>query len=86
MISLGEIFKTLEDLGEVNVKVATHAMDRQEGSAAVLLRPEKKVCFVLDPVSDKKKKKVSVKLYLTHVLQKTTHKPVEYARVKSLKS
>ena len=58
MISLGEVFKALEDLGEVNIKVATHALDRQEGCATVLLRPEKKVCFVLDPVSDKKKKKV----------------------------
>ena len=56
VISFKGLTKTLQNLGEINVKVSTHVTDKQDGGGSVF-RSEKVVCFVLDPPKEPKKKK-----------------------------
>ena len=49
-----EAIKTLENLGEVNVKLACHSMAKDNG--ILVIRPDKAVCFSLDPLKEKKRK------------------------------
>ena len=55
VISFKEFIKTLQNVGEINSKISTHASDKQD-SGSMLFRSEKQVCFALDPPKDKKKK------------------------------
>ena len=61
VISFKELIKTLQNLGEINVKVSTHISDKQDGGGS-LFRSEKVVCFALDPPKEPKKKAMGPKL------------------------
>lgn len=52
-----EVIKSLQNLGEINIKVSTHQCDKQDGGG-ILFRADKTVCFVLDAPKESKKKKV----------------------------
>ena len=54
------MIKSLEDLGEVNVKLSTHVLDKQDDGSFVI-RCDKKVCFALDAPKETKRKKAGKK-------------------------
>ena len=56
-MSFADAIATLENHGEVNVKLSLHHTDKPEASSSIHFRAEKKVCFILDPVKEKKKPK-----------------------------
>ena len=56
MVTYNEVIKNLQNMGEVNVKLAMHAMDVQE-SGEVLFRRNQPVCFLLDAEKPAKKAK-----------------------------
>ena len=59
VITFNEMLATLQNMGEINLKVSTHVSDKQEGGG-VLFRSEKTVCFALDPPKEGKKKKANM--------------------------
>lgn len=58
VVTFGHVLNTLQNLGEVNIKISMHVSDVQE-AGGILFRREQPVCFCLDPLKDDKKKKAS---------------------------
>ena len=52
---LGQVLRSLEDSGEVNLGVAEHDTSKSDNELGFQVRHD--VCFVLDPLSTKKRKK-----------------------------
>lgn len=62
VIPFGDLLTSLQNLGEVNVKLSMHATDEQESGGA-LFRREQAVCFYLDPEKEDKKNKKAGEVY-----------------------
>ncbi|CAJ1380673.1 unnamed protein product [Effrenium voratum] len=56
VLGLGDLLKALEDSGEVNIEVAEHRLKKDE-SCSFTIEPAEEVCFVLDAVKQRKRKK-----------------------------
>ena len=55
MLPLSTVLRSLEDAGEVGLTLAEHEMSKSNGLTAFDMKHD--VCFVLDPLSNKKRKK-----------------------------